>query len=109
MPASTVVTVRIEKQLLAALRQRAAREETSVSAQIVRLVRESVAPQIETAAPRRPRATSGMFADYEAPDLRELTALRRRFSAELLASAASEPAPPARGRERKRPARRRRA
>jgi len=114
MPPSAVVTVRIEGALLAALKQRAAREETSVSAQIVRLVRESVTPGgAATEPPRRPRPTSGMFSDLESPDLDELKALRRRFSAELLAgtgpSLPARRAPASRDDRAERPRRARRA
>ena len=91
MPASAVVTVRLPPALLAALKNKAAREARTVSAVIVRLVREDVLPHAEPkpSSRRRPRSTSGMFADFEAPELDELKALRRAFSKVLLAPASS--------------------
>jgi len=81
MPASAVITVRIDPQLLAALKEKARREGRSLSASIVRL--------IETDVKRRPsrsgkvRCTMGMFRQFEAPDLDELRELRRTFSSRL--------------------------
>ncbi len=88
MAASAVVTVRIEPVLLAALKRKALREGRSVSAEVVRLVREGVLPH---AQPRtKPIRSMGMFADFEAPELDELLRLRRRFSRLLRPAATSK-------------------
>ena len=86
MAASAVVTVRIEPALLSALKQKAEREGRSVSAELVRLVRDDVMPHADPGAtPLRAerRKTSGMFADFEAPDLDELREARRDASKRL--------------------------
>jgi plasmid stability protein len=72
------MTLRIDPDLLAALRLRARREGRSVSAEVVRMIRKEVEP----ASPRRrkPMLTMGMFADFEAPDLEEFKRLRRQLS-----------------------------
>jgi hypothetical protein len=85
MPASAVVTVRIDPELLAALKERAKRDGRSVSAEVIWMLRKEI-----EALPRKPptrRPTMGMFADFDAPDASELKKLRRKFSAELQASA----------------------
>lgn len=81
MTSSSVVTVRIEPALLAALKRKALREGRSVSGVLVRLVREGV---LAGAVPRRkPIRSMGMFSEFEAPELDELLRLRRRFSGML--------------------------
>ncbi len=81
MGASAVVTVRIDPELLAALKQKARREGRTLSATIVGL--------IESDVKRRPprngkvRHTMGMFPKFEAPELDELRELRRVFSRRL--------------------------
>jgi hypothetical protein len=79
MAASRIMTLRIEPDLLAALRQRAKREGRSVSAEVIRMIRKEVEP-----APARPRGakrTMGMFGDFESPELEEFKRLRREISA----------------------------
>lgn len=83
MAASTVVTVRMDAELLAALRDKVRREGRTVSAAIVQLVRDDVQPQRRR--PRKRRRTIGMFTDFEAPDLQDLTQLRRSLSLRLTA------------------------
>ncbi|HEY6462528.1 MAG TPA: hypothetical protein VIY73_20305 [Polyangiaceae bacterium] len=82
MAASAVITVRIDPDLLAALKAKALEEGRTVSAEVVHLVRREVGP-----AARRPaskaRSTMGMFPDFEAPDLDDMVALRRRASRSL--------------------------
>jgi hypothetical protein len=79
MPATAVMTLRIDPALLSALRQRAKREGRSVSAEVVRMIRK----EVEAPAARRSKAstTMGMFGDFEAPDLEEFKRLRRTVSA----------------------------
>jgi len=86
MAASAVVTVRIDAELLAALRDKVRRDGRTVSAAIVQLVRNDVQPK--RARPRKRRRTIGMFADFEAPDLEDLVQLRRSLSLRLTASPA---------------------
>jgi hypothetical protein len=71
----------MDPRLLKALKERAAREGRSVSAEVVRLIKRDVEP----ARPERPKRTStmGMFADFEAPTLAEFRRMRRRFSSRL--------------------------
>jgi hypothetical protein len=84
MPASAVVTVRIDPELLAALKDKVRRDGRTVSAAIVQLVRADVQPK--RTRPVKRRRTIGMFADFEAPDLDDLVQLRRSFSHRLVAS-----------------------
>ena len=72
------MTLRIDPRLLAALRRRAKREGRSVSAEVIRMIRKEVVP----APPRerKTRRTMGMFADFEAPELKEFKRLRRAIS-----------------------------
>lgn len=86
MAASAVVTVRLEPALLAALKRKALRDGRSVSAEVVRLVREGVLPHAQTSS--KPVRSMGMFADFEAPELDALLRLRRRFSRLLRPKAA---------------------
>lgn len=75
------MTVRIDPDLLAALKARAAREGRSVSAEIIRLVRREVGAQ----APNRPRraTTMGMFAEFESPSLEDFKRMRHQFASSL--------------------------
>jgi hypothetical protein len=81
MAASTIMTLRVDPEVLAALRQRAAREGRSVSAEVVRLIKRDLAP----ARRQQPKRTStmGMFADFEAPTLDEFQQMRRGFSSRM--------------------------
>jgi hypothetical protein len=88
MASSAVVTVRIEPVLLAALKRKALREGRSVSAEVVRLVREGILPQGQSRS--KPVRSMGMFADFEAPELDDLLRLRRRFSRLLRPAAATK-------------------
>jgi hypothetical protein len=82
MAATAVITVRIDPDLLAALKAKALQEGRTVSAEVVYLVRREVGR-----APRRSksrsRSTMGMFPDFDAPDLDEMIALRREASRSL--------------------------
>lgn len=80
-----MVTLRIEPELLAALKRRAEREGRSVSAEVVRLIRREV-----EALPRAepPKPTMGMFPDHEAPDLEVFREARHAASAKLRGSGA---------------------
>lgn len=81
MAASAVITVRIDPDLLAALRAKASEEGRTVSAEVVHLVRREVGPVRRRAKSRsKSRSTMGMFPDFEAPDLDEMLALRRAAS-----------------------------
>lgn len=84
MTASAVVTVRIDPELLAALKDKVRRHGGTVSAAIVQLVRNEVQPR--HVRPAKRRRTMGMFADFEAPELDELVRLRRGLSRRLIAS-----------------------
>jgi len=86
MPASAIVTVRIDAELLTALRDKVRREGRTVSAAIVQLVRNDVHPQ--RPRPVKRRRTIGMFSDFEAPDLDDLVQLRRSLSRRLMTSRA---------------------
>lgn len=86
MAASAVMTVRIDVDLLAALKDKVQRDGGSVSAAVVRLIRNEVKPR--RPRPARRRRTMGMFAEFEAPDLDELVQLRRGISRRLMASVA---------------------
>ena len=80
---STVVTVRIDPALLAALKAEVRREGTTVSGAIVELVRSKVGPL----RPRRSRRTMGMFAgQFEDLDLADFKRARGDLSARMLAS-----------------------
>lgn len=80
MAATAVITVRIDPQLLAALKEKARRDGRTVSAEVVQLVRREVSPAPK---PSRPKRTMGMFPNFEAPDLDELVAARRELSRSL--------------------------
>jgi hypothetical protein len=85
MTASAVVTVRIDAELLAALKEKVRRDGRTVSAAIVELVRNDVRPK--PVRPVKRRRTMGMFPDFDAPDLDEFVQLRRGLSRRLMASA----------------------
>ena len=70
MANTSVMTLRIDSDLLAELKARAVAEGRSTSAEVVSLLRKQIVVK-----PRRARATPtmGMYAQYEAPDLDELS------------------------------------
>ena len=74
------MTVRIDPELLAALKAKAKQDGRTVSAEVVQLIRKGVEPLPVRTKPAR---TMGMFPDFEAPELDELVALRRTFSRRL--------------------------
>lgn len=81
MPATAVVTVRLDPELLSALKAKVRRDGTTVSATIVKLLRAEVAPPRPVAARRR---TMGMFAgQFEDLDLDDFKHARRSLSARL--------------------------
>ena len=82
MPPPSMMTLRIEPELLAALKQRAGREGRSVSAEVIRMIRREVTPV--PARRQRPKSTAGMFPEFEAPSLEEFKQLRSRFASTLL-------------------------
>jgi hypothetical protein len=88
MTGSAVMTLRIDPELLAALKARAAREGRSVSAEVVRLIKHEVEPVQHQRARRT--STMGMFAEFEAPTLEEFKRLRARFSARVAARRARQ-------------------
>jgi Ribbon-helix-helix protein, copG family len=81
MPATAIVTVRLDPELLDAVKSKVRREGTTMSATIVRLLRAEVNPPT-----RRPfRRTMGMFAgQFEDVGLDELKQSRRALSARLV-------------------------
>jgi hypothetical protein len=81
MAASSVITVRIDPQLRAALKEKARREGRTLSATIVRLIQSDV--KRTPSRSDKVRRTIGMFRQFEAPDLDELRGLRRTFSSSL--------------------------
>jgi hypothetical protein len=81
MPASAVITVRIDPQLLTALKEKARREGRTVSATIVGLIASDVKRRPCRNSPAR--RTMGMFPQLEAPKLDELCEWRRTFSRRL--------------------------
>jgi len=86
MAGSSIMTLRVDPELLLALKERAAREGRSVSAEVVQLIKRDVEP----GTPQRAKRTStmGMFADFEAPTLEEFRRMRRRFSARVSSTSA---------------------
>jgi hypothetical protein len=86
MAASAVITVRIDAELLAALKDKVRRDGRTVSSAVVQLIRNEV--KSRPIRPAKRRRTIGMFADFEAPDLDELTELRHGLSHRLMASVA---------------------
>jgi len=84
MAASAVMTVRIDAELLVALKDKVRRDGSTVSAAVVQLIRNEVQPKPHRPAKRR--RTMGMFADFEAPELDELTQLRHGNSRRLMAA-----------------------
>jgi hypothetical protein len=86
MARTTIMTVRIDPELLKALRARALREDRSVSAEVVRMIRAHVEP-----APGRllrHGTTMGMFPDLEAPELEDFKALRSEASSRVKTASA---------------------
>jgi plasmid stability protein len=86
MPGTSIMTLRVDPELLRALKERAAREGRSVSAEVVRLITRDVDP----VKPQRVKRISsmGMFADFEAPTLEEFRRMRRRFSSRVSSTSA---------------------
>jgi len=86
MPGSSIMTLRVDPELLKALKERAAREGRSVSAEVVRLITRDVDP----VRPQRVKRISsmGMFADFAAPTLEEFRRMRRRFSSRVSSTSA---------------------
>ena len=81
MPATAVVTVRLDPELLDALKAKVRRDGTTVSATIVKLLRAEVAPRRPIAARRR---TMGLFAgQFEDLDLEDFKQARSALSARL--------------------------
>ncbi len=81
MPATAVVTVRLDPELLEALKAKVRRDGTTVSATIVKLLRAEIAPRRPVAVRRR---TMGIFAgQFEDLDLDEFKQARRALSARL--------------------------
>ena len=78
------MTVRIDAELLAALKDKVRLDGRTVSAAVVQLIRNEVQPK--RSRPAKRRRTMGMFADFEAPDLGDLVQLRRGLSRRLMAS-----------------------
>ncbi len=81
MAATSVISIRIDPELHAALKRRARVEDSTVSRVVVGLVERAVQPSPRRS--QRARSTMGMFPDFEAPDLDELTQARRQLSARL--------------------------
>ena len=79
MTATSMMTVRIEPGLLAALKKRAKEAGRSVSAEVLSLI----SRELSSVPPVKPMRTMGRFAEHEAPDLDELKRLRRSFSKRL--------------------------
>ncbi|OGQ17970.1 MAG: hypothetical protein A2138_23835 [Deltaproteobacteria bacterium RBG_16_71_12] len=76
MIATSMMTVRIEPDLLAALKKRAKEAGRSVSAEVLSLIRR----ELSSIPPVKPMPTRGRFTEYEAPDFDDLRRLRRSFS-----------------------------
>lgn len=82
MKPNTIMTVRMDADLLRALKSRAKEEGRSLSAEVVQLVRQAMAGN----APRtvRKARTMGMFANFEAPSLEDFQTERRRNARKVL-------------------------
>ncbi len=81
MAGTAIMTLRIDPNLLAALRRRAKQEGRSVSAEVIRMIRKEIAPA--PSRQRKTRRTMGMFADFESPELDVFKRLRRDVSARV--------------------------
>lgn len=73
MATSTVMTLRIDTRLHAALKRKARDEGRSVSSEVVRLIRAHLEP---APAPRRARSSFGMFEQFDSVDVDEVRELR---------------------------------
>jgi hypothetical protein len=71
----------VDPALLTALKEKAAREGRSVSAEVLRLIKRDIEPASHRRAKRT--STMGMFAEFEAPTLEEFKRLRRAFSSQV--------------------------
>ena len=76
-----VMTVRIDAQLLAAVRRRAKQAGRSVSAEVIALLRR----ELQQVSPARARKTMGMFSgsSFEVPELDDFKRLRSEASSRL--------------------------
>jgi plasmid stability protein len=84
MAKTSTLTVRMDPDLLEALKMRAKRLGRSTSAEVVRLLQQEIAVVPRSAKAGRP--SMGMFAHLETPTLEELSATRRTVSASIAKS-----------------------
>jgi plasmid stability protein len=82
MANTTVMTVRIDNDLLASLKDRAKHLGRSVSAEVIQLIKNQVTPRVQ--APEKPfKTAAGMFSQFESLDLEEYQQLSKDYSARI--------------------------
>lgn len=72
------MTVRLDSDLLSALKERAQRVGRSVSAEVTQMIKQQVVPVQAKSSPI-PKS-EGMFSQFEAPTLEELHELRKSYT-----------------------------
>lgn len=72
------MTVRLDSELLSALKERAQRVGRSVSAEVTQMIKQQVIPSSSKSG-SLPKS-EGMFSQFEAPTLEELHSLRKVYS-----------------------------
>ena len=78
------MTVRLDSDLLSALKERAGRVGRSVSAEVTQMIKQQVVPA--QAKPSSIPKSEGMFSQFEAPTLEELHDLRKSYVKNIGAS-----------------------
>lgn len=91
MAKTSTLTVRMDPDLLAALKARAKRLGRSTSAEVVRLLEQEIAVAPRSAKAGRP--SMGMFAHLETPTVAELAEARRVIAASIARSVRAKAAP----------------
>jgi hypothetical protein len=83
MATTSMMTLRIDRTLLAELKARARNQSRSTSAEVVFILRKSL--QLTSATARRSvqKPSMGMFAQFDAPSKRSLADARETLSASL--------------------------
>lgn len=83
MAHTSIMTVRLDSDLLAALKERAQKIGRSVSSEVVQMIKQQVTPRIPK--PNLIMKSEGMFSQFEAPTLDELRDLRKIYSSKISA------------------------
>jgi plasmid stability protein len=82
MANTTVMTVRIDNDLLAALKDRAQHLGRSVSAEVIQLIKSQLTPRVQS-KDKPFKTTAGMFSQFESLDLEEYQELSKTYSARI--------------------------